>query len=219
MRRKKILTDPTFWVLIILNGYLLYRFYEQPELFMTLVWLYWSQSMLLGVFTILDLLTIKNAKPVTLTINKAFNSMRDDKKSKYSSVRFFFIIYGALHLFYSAFLLTMNKDHAPIRWEFFKYFFYAFLVGQVINFIQNKIQQRKQETDTAPIMFSPFIRVLPVHLIIIFSGFFPGRAMIAFLILKSVADVVTYVATKPAYKSRETDATLLTTQQNQTMGM
>jgi hypothetical protein len=46
----KILIDPAFWVLLGVNVYLVYKYEQRPEIFTTLIWLYWSQSILYGLF-------------------------------------------------------------------------------------------------------------------------------------------------------------------------
>jgi len=217
MKRNRILTDPTFWVLIALNGYLVFRFYRQQDIFITLIFLYWSQSMLLGIFTTLDILTTRNPKPIETETPKVVTGLMKGGKPRISSARFFIAAFAGLHLFYLPFLFTMKSGRAPIDWEFFKYFFYLFLAGQIISFIQHKVQQSRHPEAPTPSPFTAFIRVLPMHLTIIFASFFTGGAVGIFLILKSVADVVMYTITKPTGNSKESDAASLIAQQTQNM--
>src|ERR1700746_555032 len=116
MKRKKLLSDPSFWILIVINGYLVYHYYQHPEIFATLIWLYWSQSMLLGLFTILDLLTVRNTTPITYKVDNVVRSLADDRRSRWSSAKFFIIVYGILHLIYLLFLLAGKKSYAPVQW-------------------------------------------------------------------------------------------------------
>ncbi len=217
MKQKRILTDPTFWVLVALNGYLVFRFYKEKDIFVTLIFLYWSQSMLLGIFTTLDILTTRNPKPAAPEPAKVMTGLMKGEKPKISSAKFFFVAFAGLHLFYLPFLFTMKSGRAPIDWEFFKYFLYLFLAGQIISFIQHKVQQAKYPNAPTPSPFIAFIRVLPMHLTIIFASFFTGAAVGIFLILKSVADVVMYAITKPSGSSKESDAASLIAQQTQNM--
>ena len=52
---KKISTDPAFWSLIIMNLLFVQYFREQPNTFKTYVWLYWLQSVMIGIFNFFTL--------------------------------------------------------------------------------------------------------------------------------------------------------------------
>lgn len=214
MKKKRLLQDPALWVLIAVNVYLVYHYYQHPEIFKTLIWLYWSQSMLLGLFTALDLLTVKKTIPITFRLNNVIKTIQDDKRSRRASAKTFLWGYGILHGIYLLFIVVLWKDKEPIQWNFFKYFFFAFLAGQMISFIQHKAQQRRRAIDTGPIIFSPFIRALPMHLTIILASFFPSQGIGIFLIFKTLADVAMYIATKPVYQAGPADTAIMSMQQN-----
>ena len=211
MKRKNIWLDPSFWVLIGVNGYLVYHYYHHPEIFTTLIWLYWSQSVLMGIFNFFDMLTLKIMKPESITVNE--KPIKSPTVVKGFSAVFFAFHYGFFHLVYFVFLASMKKS-GPIQWDFLKYFFFAFLVGQIINFIQHKIQQRKQQANLGTMFFTPYLRILPMHLTILLPNFIPVSGMGIFLILKSLADVGMYIVTKPSYQSRETDSAMLAVEQS-----
>ena len=211
MKRKKIWRDPSFWVLIGVNGYLVYHYYHHPEIFTTLIWLYWSQSVLMGIFNFLDMLTIRNGNPQTNTINGKPGTATVAVKG-FSAV-FFAFHYGFFHFVYFFFLASM-KVSGPIQWDFFKYFFFAFLLGQIINFIQHKIQQRKQQTNLDAMFLTPYLRIIPMHLTILLPNFIPVSGMGIFLILKSLADVGMYIITKPSDTGREANAAILAAEQS-----
>ena len=205
MNRKNVFLDPSLWVLIGINVYLVYYYYQHPAIFTTLVWLYWAQSIMLGAFNFLDILTIKRVLAPKKGTSDIFGLKRP--------LAFFFMFhYGCFHLVYFFFLLGF-KSSGPFQWDFFRYFLLAFFFGQAVNFIQHKINQRKEPANIAVMFFTPYLRVVPMHLTILLPNFMPVTNMGVFLILKSVADVLMYLVTNRSNKkSPEMDKSLLATQ-------
>ena len=222
MKVSSAFKDPSFWLLIGINTALVYQYYQHPEAFTTLIWLYWSQSIVMGFFTFLDILTAPKLTPeefaavVAESVKNEENRKLVKQVTKISSAFGFLFFFGVLHLFYLIFIATMKRS-GPFDWNMYKYFLCAFVAGQALTFIQHKIQQRKSRPNLGPSTLIPFVRLLPLHLTIILPTFLKVGDMGFFLIVRSVADIVMYVAAKPPTKSREMDATLLSTQQNMNM--
>lgn len=208
MKRKSILSDPSLWVLVGINIYLVYYYYHHPEIFTTLIWLYWAQSVLLGLFNFLDMLTVRKVKPGSIEINGKVTT--GDASLSGAGAFFFLFHYGFFHLVYFIFITGMKRS-GPIQWDFLKYFFFAFLAGQIINFVQHKMQQRKQQVNLGTMFFIPYLRIIPMHLTILLPNFFPVSSLGIFLILKSIADVIMYIITRPAGKSKEADKIIMAT--------
>ncbi len=222
VRNKRLYADPGFWLLIAVNIYLTWRYYQQPEIFTTLIWLYWSQSVLLGLFNFADMITTKAS--ISLPENATyFEGNISGESSSTDGVRnktfpsgivanFFLFHYGFFHLVYFIFLFGMKKT-GPIDWALFKYFFAAFFIGQVITFIQHKIAQRKNGSNIGKMFFLPYLRIIPMHLTILIPAFMNISDLGIFLVLKAIADVLMYAVTKPAYNGKETDQAMLASQQ------
>lgn len=191
MRTQRIWKDPGFWVLMGVNVYLVFHYYQHPEIFTTLIWLYWCQSVLLGVFNVLDMVTVKLVAPgaykqdgLTGITVKGFSAV------------FFIFHYGFFHLVYLVFIATM-KPRYPIQWDFFKYFIGAFIAGQIITFVQHKILQKRTNSAAGASLLTPYIRIVPMHLTILLPSFFHISNLGVFLVLKTAADAVMYIVTKP----------------------
>ncbi|MCW3121913.1 MAG: hypothetical protein JWQ38_1405 [Flavipsychrobacter sp.] len=207
MDRKKALRDPALWILAGTNIYLIWYYFQRPEVFTTLVWLYWWQSVLLGVFNILDMLTIRKAAPLAKGTSDMF-------ALKGPAAAFFLFHYGLFHLVYGIFLRTM-KVSGPFEWDLFKPFFIAFLFGQIISFVQHKIQQRKEPADLGRMFSIPYVRIIPMHLTILIPNFLPFTNLGVFVVLKSFADVLMYMITsKTNKKSVEMDKAALISGEN-----
>ena len=210
MKRKKILTDPGFWVLIGINVYLTIHYYNNPAIFTTLIWLYWTQSVMMGIFNAVDILTVRTVQ--TEPDKETGQPVSSMFKYRVRGAVFFTLHYGFFHLVYLIFIATMKRS-GPFQWDFFKYFLIAFFVGQVINFVQHKIQQRRAASSIGAMFFVPYLRIIPMHLTILVPAFLNISNLGIFLILKSVADVVMYVVTKPAPNTRESNEAMLAAQQ------
>jgi Family of unknown function (DUF6498) len=202
--------DPALWVLIGINIYLVYHYYQHPEVFTTLIWLYWAQSVTLGLFNFLDMLTVR-------TILKPDPSQPNSGSPMGRSSAFFFLFhYGFFHVAYLIFIAIMKRS-GPFDWGLFKYFLVAFVAGQIITFVQHKIQQRTTPTDMGRMFFTPYIRIVPMHLTILVPAFLHVSNMGVFLILKAIADVLMYTATRPPGRSKELDTAMLASQQSMNM--
>jgi hypothetical protein len=198
---KRVLIDPSFWILLIANAYLVYKYEQDPDIFSTLVWLYWSQSMLYGLFTCLTILTTKMPViPRKEQTDEEPEVMFNGKKTPLDATAFFFLgHYGFFHLVYFFFLIGMTKL-SLIDWTFFKYYLAVFFVSQAVSFIQHKFQRQAIEEDFGKVLVRPYLRVIPMHLCILIPAFMSITSLTVFLVLKVVADVFMYVLTSSHYK-------------------
>jgi hypothetical protein len=204
MKRKKIWSDPGLWILAGTNTWLVIHYYRHPGIFPMLIWIYWYQSVMLGGFNFLDMLTVPLKKKDTTNPND-FGNYKKSGLTRWSAF-FFLIHYGLFHFVYVFFLPLGNGqfDH-----EFFRYSIFAFLVGQIINFVQEKAQQRTVSPNLGKMLFLPYLRILPMHITILLPVFMHISSMGVFLIMKSLADVAMYIATKPAGGNKESNEALI----------
>lgn len=214
MKRKKILKDPGFWILAGINIYLIWYYYHVPQVFTTLIWLYWCQSVMMGLFNCFDILTVR-----TIETSPGPDGKEKPKLAltRVGAAVFFAVHYGFFHFVYLMFITSGMKPKYPINWELFRYFMIAFFIGQVFTFVQHKIQQRKAASNIGAMFFLPYLRILPMHFTILIPAFFPGSHLGIFLILKGLADIAMYIATKPRPATRAVDETLLASQQTMNM--
>ena len=95
---KRILSNPSILFLIAGNLYCIWYYKKYPEDFATIVWIYWFQSIIIGFFNFLELLTAKNTIGNITTVNKSPKEL-----SKGCSAFFFLFHYGIFHLVYFIF--------------------------------------------------------------------------------------------------------------------
>jgi hypothetical protein len=205
MNWKKLLLDPSLWILLFVNIFLIYSYEQNPKIFTTLIWLYWSQSVLFGLFNFLDMLT--PGKKTISELNRGLSLKENDKGlAKYAAWGFLFH-FGFFHFGYYLSLARMEKT-GSFGWGLYRMFLIFFLVSQIINFIYHKMQDRKRPASISKQFFTPYLRILPMHLCILLPVLFNWSNLTVFLILKMITDVLMYIITTSYYWKKDSGATV-----------
>lgn len=110
-------------------------------------------------------------------------------ETKHQVATFFALHYGFFHFIYGVFLAT-QAGHVVI--QYVAVGSVIFFVDHFFSFRHNKERDKKKLQNIGRLMFFPYARILPMHLIIIVfgvisSGKFP---LVVFLALKTLADLV-----------------------------
>ena len=192
---KKVFSDPALYVLIILNLYFIYEYKADPSQYNTIVWLFWCQSVLIGLFNFFELLTTSNVKAGNFKMN---DQPVDPKKGTGCYSWFFLFHYQFFHLVYFIFLATQT-GFKNVDFGFFQYALIGLLVNQMVTFIRNKLAYAKQAPDLGYMFFLPYLRIIPMHFTILLPAFLNWEPAMIFLILKAVFDVVGHIITTRYY--------------------
>ena len=193
---KRIFTDPAFLFLIAINIYCIWYYENNPEEFYSLVFLYWGQSVLIGLFNFVDLLTVKDILPGTMNINDA--PVSNSNRSKGCAASFFLVHYGIFHIVYGIFILVQSKLDIDLRFVLLGLI--AFSLTLIIQFIQQKRLQKTIPANIGKMFFLPYLRIVPMHLMILGPALFNWKASVIFLVLKTLADIIMYLITSPFHK-------------------
>lgn len=113
------------------------------------------------------------------------------EKSKRQVASFFALHYGFFHFIYATFLVSMAG-----RVDIYRVVLggIVFLVDHSFSFRYNKKRDAEKIRNIGRLMFFPYARVIPMHLIILISGVFSSEsALFLFLGLKTLADAVMHV--------------------------
>ncbi len=169
-------------------------YYAHPESFNMLIWLYWWQSVIIGVFNFFDLITLRSIEGSDMTVNG--KPLKDDANgaAKGCLSSFFLVHYGIFHLGYFAFL-SSRKTTGPFDWHFFKICITCFLITQLVHFIQHKIRFRTEQPNVGKMFILPYLRIIPMHLMILLPVFLGWRDITVFLWLKLATDVLMQLIT------------------------
>lgn len=168
-----------------------------------LVWGYWFQSVIIGLFNLLNIILLESFDTEDLRINgKPVTSKAGVKRFV---ALFFFFHYGLFHFVYFIFLLI----NSFIGYAHFRQAVYAallFFVNSLFTFIKNRpIYSHNQNIGT--LLFFPYARILPLHIIIILGlsqhqwapaltsvSWGGNPLLLLFLLLKTGADTVMHFA-------------------------
>ena len=193
---KRLLTDPSFLLLLAINLYCIYYYEQNPTEFKTLVWLYWFQSVLIGLFNFLDLLTVKNGD------YSGWSSSSSKLENSRGCAAFFFLFhYQTFHLVYSIFIVMQLQGTGKVDFQFLFMGVIAFTLSSLVHFIQSKRQQQTVAVNIAKLFFIPYLRIVPMHIMILGPAFLGWKASTIFLVLKTLADLVMHMLTMQSTKN------------------
>ncbi len=202
---KKYFTNPSLLFLIAGNLYCIWYYENNPAGFVTVVWIYWIQSIIIGLFNFFDLLTIKNYDSDSFKMNNAPLT----KMNQGCAAWFFLVHYGFFHLGYCIFLLiqfgvrTVDKNFLLLGVA-------AFFAEAILGFIKQKRMERYTKFKFGTMFFLPYLRIVPMHLMILIPAFLGIKPSIVFLLLKMGADILSYIFYQRLYSGSKTNDAALT---------
>lgn len=182
-----LLRDSSAWSLVVSNIVTIVIAVLESWPPGTVMWVYWSQSVIIGGFNVLRILTLKEfstsgvlvgGKPVVPT-----------PPTKYYAAGFFTVHYGGFHGVYALFLLLQFPTPSA-EWPSLLGACGIFLANHGFSFLHNlRRQDRYHLPNLGTIMFFPYVRIIPMHLTILFGHLFGSSVLVLFMSLKLAADV------------------------------
>lgn len=154
----------------------------------TLLWPYWLQNLIIGWYARKRILALQRFSTAGFTAND--QPVPENEDGKRSTAGFFVLHFGGFHFGYLLFLfsmapLTRLRDFVIVLACGFSY-----IVAQRKTCAEQIANDALSTPNLGKLMFLPYLRVLPIHLSIVF-GFTrigPG-ALLLFVALKTVADL------------------------------
>jgi hypothetical protein len=194
---KRLLTDPSFYGILALNIYFIFEFLKDPAQYHTIIWLYWSQSIIIGFFTFLEITTTSKFRTDEIKVRDALMS-----KPGCGTGVFFLLHYGFFHLVYFVFLGS-DLGFKKIDMGFFKTAILAVFLSQLVYFLQHKLSYRDNPPSLGSMFVQPYVRIIPMHLTILLPAFIGMAPSLIFIILRTLLDLVGYVVTAPWFSNKE----------------
>lgn len=183
-------SDVSLWAIIGGNILTMVLAYVEGWSMGPILWIYWAQSVTIGLANVVRMLTLKEFSTKGLKMN---NSPVPETQAAKKQVAFFFMFhYGFFHFIYAIFLMQDTPLGDSSLWDIFfmAVCILGFATSHFYSLFHNKGQDfRQKKPNLGTLMFYPYIRIIPMHLIIIVGSTMGGGVVIAlFMMMKTVAD-------------------------------
>jgi len=176
--KKEFYRNPEVIFILLYNLLILISYYYGNLEPIYVLWAYFLQSLYIG------------ARYWFLEIYTQFRSA----KKQWFMTLFFPIHYGGFHLAYFVFLIIMSMESDIIRLRNFFLINAIILIIQFIFFVIREVSP-KSPYHSKPSLFSPYVRIFPMHIIIILgmkTSKFGINIFYLFILLKTLLDLVTF---------------------------
>jgi len=154
-----------------------------------ILWIYWAQNVIIGISNFIRIMSLKDFTTKGLSSNG--RPVPETQKAKRDTAFFFLMHYGFFHFAYAVFLATQHPVNLAANGDiaFLIVAIAGFALTHGYSFIHNKgADFRHRKPNLGTMLFYPYMRVLPMHFIILAGTFLGGGAMTAFMLMKTVAD-------------------------------
>lgn len=156
----------------------------------TVLWVYWMQSIIIGFFQFLRILSLKKFSTENFKINN--KPVPPTIQTKIFTAFFFLFHYGFFHFIYSIFLFNFFTNNS-LDLGFIFMGGLIFFINHAFSFYQHRIIDEQKTQNIGTLMFSPYARIIPMHLIIIFGAILGQSTLIIFLLLKTLLDLICHI--------------------------
>jgi len=190
INREAAIEDGSVWALVLTNlavlALALYFGWSLAEM----VAVYWTQSVIIGLSYFIRILSLERFSTENFKMND--RAVDPTPATKRQVALFFLAHFGIFHLVYAGFVWSGEFGQPPPLNREFWLFVAAFAVNHYYSFRYHRERDSKGTPNIGTLMFTPYVRVLPMHFIIIFGAFLPveNLGLLIFGLLKTIADAV-----------------------------
>lgn len=162
-----------------------------------LMWIYWAQSVIIGFYQGCRMMSLERFSTEGFTSNG--RPVPETPAGKRSTVVFFAIHYGFFHFVYSVFLFAHEKlSLTKMGYIGLAASIVVFAVNHHYSFVANRKRDSKRVPNLGKMMFFPYLRILPMHVTIIFGSRTVDAGglswgLLLFLLLKTGSDVAMHM--------------------------
>ncbi|NUM31234.1 MAG: hypothetical protein HUU47_02795 [Bacteroidetes bacterium] len=212
---KNIFSDREFWFIALFNLYLaagyIYNWFSVD----TIIWIYFFQSIIIGIGNTVRMAKLQSFSTKNLQVNG--ESVEPTSKTKWTSALFFMFHFGFFHFVYFIFLVVFsvgNGSKTDIKIVMLNIMIMA--VNTIIATWSNIIRDRDEKQNIGTLLFTPYLRVVPMHIFIIlgFTQKFDKVVSIpiigntdifwVFLLLKTISDLLMHIITEKTWRVART---------------
>jgi len=189
-KRTGRLRDPSAWALLGANAWIIYLYLAEDWSSEMILLVYWSQSVIIGLFTFLRMVSLRRFDPGGITSNGV--PVKATRRAQLGLSGFFLLHFYGFHLVYLLFIVSLfsRRESAPLRLDFLLGAAGIFFLNHLFSYVYHRWIAREESVPFGKLMFLPYLRIIPMHLCIIVGAFTGSFALIAFFtLLKTAADL------------------------------
>ena len=205
-RGTAIHSDLSVWSLIISNFVVIVWAIIEGWSLATVMWIYWTQSVSIGIFWFIKILTLKDFSTKNFEIKGPFGEAnKATKQTKIRTGLFFLFHYNSFHLVYALFIISLMKSRPTLPVIFAGGIFF---LNQLFSFLYERKELGEEKQNIGKVFAFPYTRIVPMHFTILIGGILQDEAgisiegkpiLLLFLLLKTIADVGMYVRLKRGF--------------------
>jgi len=173
-----------------------------------LLWVFWWQNIIIGFFNWRRMTQLKEFSADGLKING--RRVLANEKTKKWMAQFFLLHYNAFHLFYLFFLLSRPGEIQLEVVLSVSIGITIFSLNHFFSYRHNLEKDLSEKPNITAISFFPYARVIPMHLVIFIGSQFGMEsriALFAFLVLKTLADLIMHIFQHISFNNPEDQKT------------
>ncbi len=154
-----------------------------------LFWPYWIQSVIIGAYARKRMLDLARFSTEGFTSNG--QPVPENEQGKRSTANFFVLHYGGFHLGYLVFLLAEHRVSGLVNMLILFACGISFVLSQRSTYAMQHAADLRGQPNLGRLMFMPYVRILPMHLGIIFGSGLGGGVfvLVLFTALKTLSDI------------------------------
>jgi len=200
---KSVLKDRSVQSLIFVNILtIVFALIDNWNLF-DILFIYWCQSVIIGIFNFLRIMTSKIKLPKKISKNKLKDKGKIKKISYFFRIfygLFFLFHYGGFHFIYLMFISDITANNISSITTFVLIHIGIYFINHAFSFFHNMKDKSKKELHVKHIFKAPYKRIIPMHLTLMFGfmttlllGLPQIITLVFFLILKTIIDVASHM--------------------------
>jgi hypothetical protein len=180
--------DASAWSLVAANAVALLIALVSGWELVDLMAVYWVQSVIIGGSYFLRILSLERFSTENFRIND--QPVDPTPETKRKTAFFFLLHFGGFHAAYLIFIVTETPGGFVPGFAFLVCAV-AFAINHAFSYRHNLEADRRGTPNIGTMMFTPYLRVIPMHLTIVFGAVALGTSgVLLFGLLKLGADVV-----------------------------
>jgi hypothetical protein len=187
-RPRQVSRDTSAWSLVTANVFALAVALISGWDLVDLMAVYWLQSIVIGVSYFMRIMSLEKFSTENFRIND--QPVDPTPETKRKTAFFFLLHFGGFHAAYLVFILTETPGGFVPGFGFLVCAV-AFAFNHAFSYRHNREADRRGQPNIGTMMFTPYLRVIPMHLTIVFGAVAMGTSgVLLFGLLKLAADVV-----------------------------